>query len=423
MLTYCAVGFSGFFLRVALAGFAVLLAVVASPAPGQTPAPCDLAAADVRAAGPGCAKAWFDANLRLNDIQTVGTAESYKLRPSDAMLSLIRMGSEDDVKALDFAQPAIADQLNAGARSLAFDIAYDPKGGLYKYPAGASMAEELVGDDYVAAMSQPGFKVIHILDIDFNAGCLTLNACLLAVASWSRANPSHVPLIIAFTSNDERTPMPGATHPVKFDAAVFDALDGEIRAVFRPDELITPDSVQGRAATLRDALKAGGWPKLGPSRGKVLFLLDDTAQKTALYRGTRTSLEGRAMFIATDAQSGAAAFITVENPARQAAAVTAAVKAGLMVHTFADAQTREARANSTSRRDWAFAAGAQVISTNFLLPDPRIGPYSVRVPGGRVAQCNVQAQPQRCIDWDVESGAPAAAVVPGSALAAPPARH
>lgn len=387
-----------------------LLSLLAVPlASSSALSACDTnaaeATAEASAAGADCARAWFDANLRIDEIQTVGTAESYKLRPSDSMLSLIKMGSSDDAKALDFAQAPIAEQLKMGARSLAFDIAYDPKGGLYKIPAGASMAGELVSDDYIAAMATPGFKVIHILDIDFNSSCVTFVACLQTVASWSRANKDHLPIVIALRSNDDRTPMPGATRPAKFDAAVFDALDAEIRSVFRPDELITPDLVQGGHATLREAVLAHDWPKLGASRSKVLFFLDDTPQKTALYRGKRLSLEGRAMFISTDDKSPAAAFVTVENPVKQAAVITASVKAGFMVHTFADAETKEARSGNIQRRDRAFASGAQIISTDFLVADPRVGKYAARFPDNRIAQCDVQDAPQRCLGRDVESGA------------------
>ncbi len=385
------------------ASFAVLAWAYA---PARSAAACDTNGAEVAAeAGADCARAWFDANLRINEIQAVGTAESYKLRPSAAMQSLIRMGSSDDAKALDFAQAPLPEQLKMGARSLEFDIAYDPKGGLYKIPAGASMAGELVSDDYIAGMSTPGFKVIHILDIDFNSSCVTLVACLQTVAAWSRANKDHLPVAITLKSNDDRTPMPGATRPAKFDAAVFDALDAEIRSVFHPDELITPDMVQGSHATLREAVLAHDWPKLGAARGKLLFVLDDTPQKTALYRGKRQSLEGRAMFITTDDKSPAAAFITVENPAKQAAAITANVKAGFMVHTYADAETKEARSGNTQRRDRAIASGAQIISTDFLVADPRIGKYIARLPDNRIAQCDVQASPQRCQGRDVESGA------------------
>jgi hypothetical protein len=259
-----------------------------------------------------------------------------------------------------------------GARSLEFDIAYDPKGGLYKIPAGGSMAGELIADDYIAAMSTPGFKVIHILDIDFNSSCVTLASCLQTVATWSRSHTDHLPIIIALKSNDDRTPMHCAKLPVKFDSVDLEALDDEIRQIFKADELITPDAVQGEYATLREAVLARNWPKIGAARGKILFVLDDTPKKTAIYRGSRHSLEGRAMFVSTDGKSPAAAFVTVENPIKQAAGITADVKAGFMVHTFADADTKEARSGSTLRRDWAIASGAQLISTEFLVPDIRI---------------------------------------------------
>ena len=365
---------------------------------------CDLHARSALQAGPGCARSWFDANLRINQIQLVGTAESYKLRPSAAELGLIRMGSAEDAKELDFAEPPIADQLNLGARSLEFDVAYDPKGGLYAHPAGAMMAMELIGDKYARDMAQPGFKVIHILDIDFNSNCMTLANCLDAVARWSRAHAGHLPIVIALRTNDDKTPMPGATHPQIFDARAFDALDAAILKVFRPDEIITPDAVQGNAPSLRDAVRTKGWPSLGESRGKILFLLDDSKEKAALYRGTRRSLERRTMFISTDRNSPAAGFVTVEDPTKAMGTIAGAVKAGFMVHTFADADTKEARAGSSARRDKAFASGAQVISTDFLIADPAIGKYFVRLPKGHAGQCDVLFSPARCVGLDVESG-------------------
>ncbi|HUE64531.1 MAG TPA: Ca2+-dependent phosphoinositide-specific phospholipase C [Rhizomicrobium sp.] len=372
-------------------------------APAGTSA-CDLQARSAVQAGTGCARAWFDANLHLNEIQLVGTAESYKLRPSSAMLGLIRIGSAEDAKELDFAEPPIAEQLELGARSLEFDVAYDPKGGLYSHPAGASMAMELVSDQYVHDMSQPGFKVIHILDIDFNSSCLTLANCLGVVALWSRAHPDHLPIIIALRTNDDRTPMPGATHPQMFDAAAFDALDRAIQKVFRQDEIITPDKVRGNSPSLRQAVEAKGWPSLGASRGKVLFLLDDSKEKVDLYRGARPSLEKRVMFISTDPKSPAAAFMTVEDPAKAAGQISQAVRAGLMVHTYADAGTKEARASNTARRDKAFASGAQIISTDFIRADTGIGKYEVRLAKGHAGQCGVLFVPKRCGGLDVETG-------------------
>ncbi|UQV19933.1 phosphatidylinositol-specific phospholipase C1-like protein [Brevundimonas albigilva] len=51
-------------------------------------APCDLAAADVNAAGgDACARAWMDRSLRMNDIAAVGTHNSYKQAIPEAELA------------------------------------------------------------------------------------------------------------------------------------------------------------------------------------------------------------------------------------------------------------------------------------------------------------------------------------------------
>jgi hypothetical protein len=339
--------------------------------------------------------------MRINQLQYVGTAESYKLAPSEAMLSLIRMGGRKDAEALDFAEPPLADQLNAGVRSLEFDVAYDPKGGQFKNPAGASMASELLDPAYVEAMSKPGFKVIHVLDVDFHSSCVTFKDCLTEVATWSRAHRSHLPILIALHANDIRTPMPGATQPVPFDAEAFADLDAEIRSVFQPDELITPDQIKGAHADLREAVLAGGWPRLGEARGKVIFLLDDKAQKTDLYTGPAKSLQGRPMFVATDEQSPLAAFICIEDPFKDQARIAGDVESGFIVKTRADADTREARDNQTARRDAAFGSGAQIVATNFLMPDKKIGSYQVNLAasGGHAVQCDVKLPGQQCVSW------------------------
>src|SRR5215469_9938474 len=57
------------------------------------------AAALARFCGEHCSPAWMDANLRINEVQVVGTAESYKLRPDKALLAVIRMaGSKKDAE-------------------------------------------------------------------------------------------------------------------------------------------------------------------------------------------------------------------------------------------------------------------------------------------------------------------------------------
>ena len=379
---------------------------------GPAVADCNLFAPDAsHAGGDSCVRPWLDANMHINQLQFVGTSESYKLAPSEAMLSLIRMGGKKDAEALDFAEPPLADQLDAGARSLEFDVAYDPKGGQFKNPAGASMADELLDPAYVDAMSKPGFKVIHVLDVDFHSSCLTLKDCLTAVATWSRAHKNHLPILIALHANDAKTPMPGATQPLPFDANAFADLDTEIRSVFQDNELITPDQIQGTHATLREAVQAGFWPRLGEARGKVIFLLDDKAEKTDLYAGAAKSLEGRPMFVAASEDSPLASFICIEDPLKDQARISSAVASGFIVKTRADVDTREARNNKTDRRDAAFASGAQIVTTDFLIPDKKIGDYQVtlKATSGHSAKCDVKLAGQQCVSWDARPRRVAAA--------------
>ncbi|WP_197976481.1 Ca2+-dependent phosphoinositide-specific phospholipase C [Sphingomonas sp. CFBP 13720] len=319
--------------------------------------------------------------VRLNDIVAVGTHNSYKQAvPPDDMARLI--AADPRAVALDYAHRPIAEQLDAGMRQIELDVYRDDAGSLYAQ----------AGDD--PAMTAPGLKVMHMPGIDRRSSCVTFVACLRTVRAWSDAHPDHVPILILVNAKDDATPL--APAPRRFDAAGFDGIDAEIRSVFPTDRIVTPDSVQGRAPTLREAVLAGGWPTLDRARGRVIFALDEGPAKVALYRGTRHSLEGRAMFVNTDEASPAAAYLTLNDPVAQRTRIAAAVRAGFLVRTRADDGTREARANDTSRRDAALASGAQYVSTDYPWPDRRFGPYRVLLPGGAAASCNPVRSAWRC---------------------------
>ena len=380
------------------------------PAADETyPSPAQMA----RACDSHCSPKWMDANLRLDQLQFVATAESYKQRPDRALRNLIRMGGTRGVEALDYGLAPLTEQLDNDVRGLQFDVAYDPQGGAYKNPAGAGMAMDLLPDDYIHAMEKPGFKAIHVLDVDYRSSCLALQDCLKQVAAWSKAHPGHLPIFISLKINDTKTPMPGATKPIACDDAALDALDAEIRANFAPDEIITPAQMQGSYASLREAALAHAWPNLAQARGKVIFVLSD-ADRARAYQGQRKSLEGRAMFVATDEASPLAAFVSISNPVQESARIHQAVQSGLIVLTRADEDTREARKNDGTRRDAAFASGAQIIQTDFAMADPAIGTYRVSLADNPEALCGKELSSEHCVRFSDESPAPrtVAAAVP-----------
>jgi hypothetical protein len=198
--------------------------------------------------------------------------------------------------------------------------------------------------------------------------------------------------------------VPGGVAPLPFDTQAFDALDAEVRSVFADGELITPDQVRGDRTTLRETVLADGWPTLGAARGKVFFALDETPEKVALYRGGRRSLEGRAMFVNTDEASPDAAYLTLNDPIAQKDRIAAAVKAGFIVRTRADADTWAARRNDVAQRNAALGGGAQYVSTDYMWPDPRFaGGYTVRLTGGDVAVCNPVRAVGRCGGLAIEA--------------------
>jgi calcium-dependent phosphoinositide phospholipase C len=366
------------------------------------PQGCDLSAVDAAHAGEGCAHAWMDANLHVNDLVTVGTHNSYKQAIDPKLFAFLIQQAPKEAPALDYAHPlTLSEQLDDGARAIEIDVVYDPKGGLFAHPLGPALLGLKLPAGYAEYMSKPGFKVLHFQDFDYRSSCVTLHDCLAWLKGWSRAHPDHAPILVTFNAKDDSLPGKG-TQALKFDAAAFDAMDAEIRAVLAPKDLITPDDVQESAPTLREAVLQHGWPTLGAARGKLILALDEEGAKIALYRGTRKSLEGRAMFVNAPEDSPAAAYLTLNEALTDTAHITAAVRAGFLVRTRADADTIEARTSDTRRRDAALASGAQYVSTDYMQPDTRFGAYTARMPDGVAVACNPVRAAAKCAGIPVE---------------------
>jgi hypothetical protein len=358
-------------------------------------AACNLQAATAAKAGANCAHRWMDANLAMNDILTVGVHNSYHERAAPPVLALIKAAAPTRWQGLDYDHEPLDAQLDDGARALEIDLVYDPEGGRFAHPAGARLAHLPEDPAYVAAMSRPGLKVLHIQDIDYRSNCLTFIECLTIIRTWSAAHPRHTPILITMNTNDEKSLAPGGVDELPFDERAYDAIDREIAQVFAKRDLITPDQVRGDAPTLREAVLKRGWPSLGAARGKIMFALDEGPRHVAAYLGKRRSLEGRLLFVNTDEKSPAAGYITLNEKA-DASRIAADVKAGFIVRTRADADTVEARTHDLSRRETALASGAQYVSTDYRHPDTRLSDYQVRLPGGAITLCNPVRAAGRC---------------------------
>jgi hypothetical protein len=341
-----------------------------------------------------------DSTVKINQIQVIGTHNSYHagLAPSEA--KLMQGANPTLFQGLEYKHQPLDQQFDAGVRQIELDIYADTEGGRYAHPAGvdAVAAAGLPKDpdfDPEGLMKKPGFKVMHVQDYDVRSTCQQFVACLKIVRAWSQAHPKHVPIFILIETKQEDLPAKyHAKSPEKFTSATFDALDTEIRSVFKPCEMMTPDQVRGERATLEEAVLHGAWPTLAAARGKVLFLMDQRPVGPVYLEG-HAALRGRLIF--TNAVPGQpdAAF-TEENEGSQDT-IAALVRKGYLVRTRTDADTKQARSNDTTRREIALASGAQFLSTDYPKSEPSPWtPYSVSLPGDAVARCNPVNAPAKC---------------------------
>jgi hypothetical protein len=348
-----------------------------------------------------------DAEVRINQIQIIGSHNSYHAGLLPGVRAFLAKEKPDSLRGLDYAHQPLNKQFDGGVRQIELDVFADSKGGRYTHPAGpaaekaAGVMVDPIDETFSGAspdvMMKPGFKVLHVQDLDQHSSCQPFTACLEVVRDWSQAHPRHLPIfILVETKQGKPLGIPHATTPEPFTAATFDELDREIRSVFAADEMITPDDMRGKYVTPNAAALAGAWPTLAQARGKAIFLMDQRSVGSLYLKG-HPNLRGRVLF--TNAVPGQpdAAF-TEENDGTEEE-IAALVRQGYLVRTRTDADTKEARAGSTARRDHAMASGAQILSTDYPKAEPaQWTGYSVSFPGGAMARCNPVARHAACSD-------------------------
>jgi len=351
-------------------------------------------------------------DLKLNQIQVIGSHNSYRINATPEMHGLIASFQPEFSLDLDYGHPSLDIQFSQhGIRQIEIDIYHDPEGELFYYQRGNFWIGMPVASG-IDELLNPGLKVLHFPDIDYRTHYYTFIDALQAVKDWSNEHPNHIPIFILIEAKEESLAnlypsLSGFTQPLPFDNTALDAIDSDIRSVFGNDldKVITPDDIRGDNESLESVILNGGWPTVGESRGKIYFGLDNGGETRDTYVDGHPALAVRVLFTSSDPGTPEAAFLKLNTPTESIADF---VSQGYIVRTRADADTREARTGDTGPRDLALSSGAQFISTDYYIADARADTsedwtnYSVSLPGNFIARENPVSGTGDFLDIEIE---------------------
>ncbi|GEM_PF-156078 len=301
----------------------------------------------------------LDDVLRVNHMQVKGTHNSYHLKMGKTVLP-----------PWDYEFDPLPVQLaKQGVRQLELDVHYKP------------------------GKPKATWEVLHVPFVDAKSSCKTLTVCLQLTKTWSDSNPGHHLLFILIEPKDDIDTNKIVGH--------YDELDAAILAVWPKDRVLRPDDVRGKHPTLRKALLADGWPTLGATRNKAMFVMLNSGHHRANYLKGHPNLEDRVIFMRDGKGESWAAVLEMGGPEGDKTKIQDAVKAGYLVRTKADDPNASDAANE-KRAKAAIASGAQLISSDF--PAKVKGKsYIFSIPGGTPTGCNPLTAPKKCTGKAIEA--------------------
>ncbi len=280
------------------------------------------------------------------------------------------------VGGIDYGHLPLEQQFDSFAvRSIELDIYNDPKGGNFYKRYGNRLAWKSA-KSREEKLKQPGMKMLHIPDIDYNTNYLTFKDALISLRNWSLAHPTHLPVFVLIETKGEsvgdHTKAAKFTKTVPWDVQACDSIDAEIDEVFgkASQQVLTPDELRDSYATLDEMAVNGGWPLLDSARGRIIFIMEGGAADLYI-QGQHAGLKGRNMFVYAHPGQPECAFVILNDSERSSTKITETVLKGYMVRTRADSGTEQARTCNYNTCNSALSSGAQIVSTDYYRADPR----------------------------------------------------
>jgi hypothetical protein len=323
--------------------------------------------------------------IYLNDIRILASHNSYKKKPDPKVLKFLakvknKIGEENNPIQLEYGHELLSSQLtNYGIRGFELDIYFDAKGGKFSKPKVNAFICGLKNKLDQAELNVPGFKLLHIADIDYETNYFTLQSALVEIRMWSEMHPLHCPIFINLELKNDSPADASATlrhlgfkRATQFTAETYNLLDSVVLANFNTEQLFTPSDFRKDNISLRARISTEGWPLLSSCRGKIFFIME--GYNPELYTGK----DSRPLFIYGELTDDNVIFLLRNDPIDNEIQINKLTDE-YIVRTRTDAGTLEARANNYERFNAALNSNAQILSTDYYKADPAIGNFVIRI--------------------------------------------
>ncbi len=217
--------------------------------------------------------------LRLDQVQMIGTHNSYHQAPDGGLLDYLRTSGFQDgpdwsgarlAQAIDYTRQPLPVQLDDGIRAIELDVHDDPDGTAFTHPPFLEVLKTQGTALYGPwEMRGSGFKTLHKAGYDPDSTCPLFAPCPAEIAAWSDRHPNHTPIVVMVEVKPEASAKAAgctalcADGGARLKAALSDGLG---------TRLIVPGDI-GRK-----------WPTLDGVRGRIMVMLLDSEDTMRSYR-------------------------------------------------------------------------------------------------------------------------------------------
>eukprot|EP01025_Chloroclados_australasicus_P047511 TRINITY_DN5334_c0_g1_i1.p1 TRINITY_DN5334_c0_g1~~TRINITY_DN5334_c0_g1_i1.p1 ORF type:complete len:861 (+),score=78.05 TRINITY_DN5334_c0_g1_i1:30-2585(+) len=319
----------------------------------------------------------IDGNKRINQVQFIGTTNSFRVQPTNQMKYALVDIIEDDFgpkedelrEFFTYSHESLTQQLEMGIRYFELRAYFDPKGGHYANPQLLNISQSRnieidLGESYdKEAMNEPGFKVFNIPDYDFLSSCYLLKECLREIYQWSANQKSdHLPIIITIEamSYSQLFEQQNLTLPPE---------EGRYINILTELEKEVAEVMEDKYYTHNDyGEQAKGWPTVSDVKNRFMFFYRKQSNPFAYvyYQGIEQEKNQSVFYnVISPSEAGVLerdiGIFYMDNPF--SGQFQSLVKGGYLLATRAE--STHGTGVSEYFRDASFATGAQFITTKY----------------------------------------------------------